>query len=321
LRSAHKAWFCFPQGRQRVPRPKLHSPIIDAAEQLNTLVEANRWLAPLAAPARRIAEIAASARSDGADAAALDLLDALVQAIADAHQGTEAAVSFRKLPKPHASVLDHVMGHARRWCGHFGLEILPRGWQFSKPLEHGELLADERVCAYFFRPDEKRGCVYRVRTFGLKQGDRTLRDCAVSVSAGAAPAGLQELEEVIKVAVDHGEEVLIDRLRGWREAAFQGTLDLVVVQFFVDFWGGLGAELREQHSDLAQDFSMKLFELLKLEFKLYPFFPAAYQDYPDGWMQRASGRSMVTGRVRRIVRPGLQDEHGQLRVPALVEVE
>lgn len=321
LRSAHRPWFCFPPAKKKLPRPNRRSAVTEAAEQMRSLAMANDWLAAVEAPAHALVEIAASGSSDGADSAAGSFLDAVVQAIADTHHGTDAAVSFRKLPKPHAAVLEQMLGHARRWCGHFGLEILPRGWSFLQPLEHGELQSDERSCAYLFRPDEKRGSVYRVRTFGLKQGDRALRECAVSVSAGAAPAGLAELEEVIKVAADHGEEVLLERLRGWREAAFQSTLDLVIVQFFVDFWGELGEELRQQHPDLARDFSMRLFDVLKLEFKLYPFYPVAYQEHPDGWLQRVSGRSMVSGRVRRILRPGLQDENGQLRVPALVDVE
>jgi hypothetical protein len=61
--------------------------------------------------------------------------------------------------------------------------------------------------------------------------------------------------------------------------------------------------------------------VLRQNWKLYPFYPVAYQDHPDGWLQRAPGRNMVTGRVRRVLRPGLQDEDGHLRLPALVEVE
>lgn len=321
IRAAGKPWFCFPPAGQVVPRRKVRSLTLDAAEQALGIVKANEWLAPLVEPAQRLTAIAGTETCDGADEAARRFLDDIVQTIAATHQGTEAANSFRKLPKHHAHVLEQVLGHFRRWCGSFGLEVLPRSWSFAKRMQFGELLDDERQCGYFFRQDEERGSVYRVRCFGLRQGERLLRECAVSVSAGPPPAGLQPLEEVIKVAADHGEEVLLERLRGWREAAFQGTLDLVIVQFYVDFWGEMGEELRQQHPDLAQEFSMRLFDLLKLELKLYPFYPVAYQDHPDGWLQRVSGRAMISGRVRRVVRPGLLDEHGQLRVPALVEVE
>lgn len=321
LRTARKPWFCFPPGRLRMPRPEIRTPSMDAATQIEALVNSNGWLTPVTPCVAALRAHAVSGQADGAEAAARSFLDCLVQTIAEAHHGTEAATSLRKLPKTHTYVLDQMLAHFRRWCGHFGMEILPRAWNFAGKLQYAELHDDERNCAFFFRADENAGSVYRVRSFGLKQGERLLSECALSVAAGPAPAGMQELDEVIKVAVDHGEEVLVARLRGWREAAFHGALDIVIVQFFVDYWGELGEELRQQHPELAHEFSLRLFDLLKLEFKLFPFFPVAYQDHPDGWLQRATGRSMVTGRVRRVVRPGLQDENGLLRVPALVEVE
>jgi hypothetical protein len=319
LRGPHKPWVCFPPGKLALPVSR--TPALDAIEKMQALVQSNGWLASVADPIEACQRVMESGSSVGADNATNRMLDAMLQAIAHEQQRADAASTQRKIPKPQTYALDQLLGHLRRWCGTYGLEVLPRKWTFSQFIQFDELQVDERECSYFFRPDEVRGCVYRVRTFGLKQGERLLWRPAVSVSAGKAPAGLQELDEVIKTAVDHGEEVLLERIRNWREAAFQGTLDMVVVQFYVDYWGDLGEELRTQHPDLAQEFSMRLFDLLKLEFRLFPFYPVAYQEHPDGWLQRVSGKSMITGRVRRIVRPGLQDEHGQLRLPALVEVE
>jgi hypothetical protein len=60
---------------------------------------------------------------------------------------------------------------------------------------------------------------------------------------------------------------------------------------------------------------------LEQEFGLATFFPAAYQDYPESWVQLPEGARMLTGRVRQVLRPGLRDRSGGLRVPARVEAE
>lgn len=129
--------------------------------------------------------------------------------------------------------------------------------------------------------------------------------------------GYAELESQAAAAGHY----LAERLRQWREAALHGTLETTAVQFHVDWWGELGEELRQRDAELAAQIANRLQFVLQHGFKLFAFSPAAYQDYPDGWVQRVGGRAMVTGRVRRVIRPGLHDDQDHLRVPALVEVE
>ena len=65
----------------------------------------------------------------------------------------------------------------------------------------------------------------------------------------------------------------------------------------------------------------RLASILERELRLRTFAPARYQEYPADWLQVVTERGMVTGRVRRVLRPGLQDEQGRLRVPAVTQVE
>jgi hypothetical protein len=130
----------------------------------------------------------------------------------------------------------------------------------------------------------------------------------------------ESLAHVLDLAPALGEPIA-DRVRQCRASLHDGAFDVAVVQLFVDFWGDLGEDARERDPSAAEEFANGLNDLLAHECRLYPFRPANFQDHPEGWVLRLPGRAMVTGRVRRIVRPGLHDDQHQLRVPALVEVE
>jgi hypothetical protein len=136
-----------------------------------------------------------------------------------------------------------------------------------------------------------------------------------------APPGFHVLRRLLHPPEGDAEAAVWNRVNEWKQAAKNGTLELAAVQFFVDFWGELGDLLRKTDPDKAREVARLLAELMPGEFKLYPFYPVAFQDYPDGWLQRLPGPNMVTGKVLRVVRPGLQDEQQHIRVPALVEVE
>ena len=108
---------------------------------------------------------------------------------------------------------------------------------------------------------------------------------------------------------------------GRREAALKGALESAAVQFYVDFWGPDGDSWRQRDPARAGQFAERLAFFLEKELRLSSFAPARYQDFPPDWLEVRAERGMVTGRVRRVLRPGLQDERGRLRVPAMVQVE
>jgi hypothetical protein len=305
IRAAEQAWFCFPKGQMSVPLPRRLSAKVEAAESIRQLVSST--------PAFRNLQ---------------PQVDALVRAgeATEKVANTELAISLldglAAIPPSSdlASALDSLLEQSRRWCAPCGWEILPRGWSFqSSPLPE-EPPREHQHVQYEFHA-APRGSIIRVKRFGLAQGDNVLRECELAVSVGPEPAGYAELAEFLTKRGPIGSKPFRERLKSWPEAAVTGTLEMVAVQFFVDFWGALGEELRSRDPESAQELSSRLIAVLRQNWKLYPFYPAAYQDHPDGWLQRAPGRNMVTGRVRRVLRPGLQDEEGHLRVPALVEVE
>jgi hypothetical protein len=137
----------------------------------------------------------------------------------------------------------------------------------------------------------------------------------------AMPEGYRDLLESVTDPANDFEDELLRRLNEWPAAAADNSLDIVAVQFYVDFWHGIHERWRRDALDHAAIFVSRLEYFLQHALGLFPFCPVTYQDFPDGWLQRIPGPPMVTGRVRRVVRPGLQDDQNQLRLPALVEVE
>jgi hypothetical protein len=301
IRAAQRPWFCFPRGRQQVPKPPQRSPALDAAEQLVRIAAAHPELHEIAAYGPAVLEVCETSRPT--EQVAAELLDALAAVSADAATADAALTALRNL------------------CAAIGLAVLPVGWTFGGQFSRHQLSDSDGDVAVLFRSDVPADVVIRVQRFGLRRDNTVVRKCAVVVSAGRAPDGFAELEDLLQKSAGDSAHAVLQRLKEWRMAALDGTLEMAAVQFFVDYWGDLGVPLRTADAGNAQEFAQRLSAVLHRGFRLFTFHPAAYQDFPDGWLQRVAGRQMTSGRVRRVVRPGLQDEHSHLRVPALVEVE
>jgi hypothetical protein len=201
-----------------------------------------------------------------------------------------------------------------------GVEVLPRGWSFAAPPHADQLRGDDGTeLIPVYRPDQPAGGVVRVKAFGVCIDGVVIRPAAVVVSAGPAPVGLAELEDVVRESLDPVAGVLRDRLRDWRTASLEGRLEAAAVELFVEFWDQLRGEWADP--DAAAAFGDRLAVVLAEEFGLTPFYPGSFRDRPDGWVQAVGGGRMATGRVREVVRPGLTDRAGELRVPARVVVE
>ncbi len=149
----------------------------------------------------------------------------------------DALVPASAASRTQSAALEEMLGALRAWAAAHELEVLPRRWSFVSPPTRDLLSPEELVGAsHVFRRNDPKGSVCRVRAFGLARKEREiLRPCVVILSAGPAPAGLAELEAMVKAPAHPAEEQLQQRLRGWCEAALEGTLDVVAVQLFVDF--------------------------------------------------------------------------------------
>jgi hypothetical protein len=304
LRAAEQEWFCFPKGRMLVPLPRPRGPRDEASEAIVQLVASADYLKELIPLAEDMLQLAQSPDEMIDSEPVLAFLDQLV--------------TIQPSPE-RVETLGAILDQLRHWCA--PSEILPRGWTYRQPINVDSLPPNEQTSQLQFDPNVPPGQIVRIQQFGLAHGEVVLRTPEITVSAGPPPAGHAELAEFVAQPDLLGGNALQQRIDSWPEAALHGTLEMVAVQFFVDFWGALGEHLRAGDPESAQELNNRLLSLLRHEWKLYPFHPVAYQDHPDGWLQRVAGRNMVTGRVRRILRPGLQDEEGHLRVPALVEVD
>ncbi|HLW65983.1 MAG TPA: hypothetical protein VKS79_11800 [Gemmataceae bacterium] len=305
VRAAEQAWFCFPKGRLFVGAPPKRSAREEAAESIRQLISSTPAIRSLEAPANAIIKASQNLEQQASVELAASFLDALA--------GIQPTAE-------NESALEAMLEQTRRWCAEFGWAILPRDWRFQSASRPQDAQPRSQHVQLEFHPAPP-GSVIRVTRFGLAQGDEVLCECELAVSAGPEPAGYADLADLLTHRTPIGGNAFRERLQAWPEAAMAGTLEMTAVQMFVDFWGALGESLRNRNREAAQEFSSRLTDVLRQNWRLYPFYPAAYQDHPDGWLQRAPGRNMVTGRVRRVLRPGLQDEEGHLRVPALVEVE
>lgn len=104
----------------------------------------------------------------------------------------------------------------------------------------------------------------------------------------------------------------------YREARQSPAPDVAIPQFYVDLW-----DTHRENADpqAFKEISEFVAGKIKKFFGLSQFFPTNYLDYQDGWVLRPPGSRMTTGRVREILRPGLQDDQGNLRIPAVCRVE
>ncbi len=214
--------------------------------------------------------------------------------------------------------LDRLLAAVRDWAAAFGFEVTPAEWSFADPPSRARLESAGVTCAPTYRNAEPVGAIVRVRQFGLKRPGAVVREATAVVSAGPAPAGYRELEDSVRTV--QAAAPLRSRLQEWRWASLDGDPSVAAVQLFVDFWGGPGVPFRDDAPEAAERFANRLGKTLTDSFGLTLFEPAALHEYPEGWVQVVGSRPAMTGRVRKVHRPGLAEGSGVLRLPAVVEV-
>jgi len=240
----------------------------------------------------------------------------LVLALLDALAASSSGPLGKLSPK-YAVWLDRVLGCVRGWAAGHGVEVMPSTWSFQSPSAVGALRQSGVTLAAVYRTEEPLGSIIRIKSFGITHREQLLRPAVVSVSAGAAPAGLVELEESL---IGSNAE-LQEHLREWRTASLEGRLESAAVEAFVLYWDRHRNSWIADQPEIAAQFDERFSAFLIENFGLAPFYPSSFQDRPAGWLQPADGTRMTTGRVREVLRPGLADRDGELRVPARVTVE
>lgn len=190
------------------------------------------------------------------------------------------------------------------WVRSFGIEVVPPG-------------GGERT-TYRFDPSAP-GTVLSLSAIGFRDHDTVLHEGIVVKSLGPKPEALIQLEASANgLPADHPLRVGVE---GLTAAAAQHYLLEAAVKLFTDYWDEAGRMLRSQRPSTADELSVRLEHYLADSLGLVSFRPTTLRSYADGWTKALPGSRLMTGRVLRLVRPGLQDQRGNLIVQAIAEVE
>lgn len=189
------------------------------------------------------------------------------------------------------------------------------GWRI---LTGSAMSPDGRVTRPVFKRDVPAGAVVRVKALGLAGEGGVVRPAEVVVSAGPPPVGLAELEALVGTGPDEALDEFREALRGLRAAGAGGYLELAATDLHQLFWDRVLPRWADPKAAAAAGDALA--GMLREAFGLLPLVPRHFRDHPPDWVSVPPGTRMVTGRVTRVLRPGLTN-NGVLRLPAVVEAE
>jgi hypothetical protein len=224
-------------------------------------------------------------------------------------------------PKVAPAQADALLDGLRRYAATHKLEILPRHWSRGAVLRREDLAADETEGAVVFFDARPAGEVVAVVRLGLS-GQGVREQSGVRISGGPAPEGYPEL---VKLAAAGGAPAadFLTKLRSWPASRLEAEdhLDIEAVDLFVAFHDPAGDPWRAADPGAAQAFGQAIGRILESAFGLVLFSPRSMQEHPPSWLDVRNSDAVVSGRVRRVLRPGLKYPDGRLRIPAIVTLE
>lgn|GEM_PF-4102350 len=214
-------------------------------------------------------------------------------------------------------LLDHLLAVAREYAGHAGIGIIPEQWSFADPVRiHAPHVIEKPV----FRNAPAAGRIVRIKRFGLAAGDLMVREAELIISAGPPPPGLTDLEDAAERIPDPAGESLRERFAGLRSASLEGFLELALTDLYTHFWDRVFPDWRVGDSEAARAFGGGLGAMVCESLGLTVYTPQHVSERPEGWVMIPPGTRISTGRVERVLRPGLHRD-GVLHVPARATVE
>jgi hypothetical protein len=205
----------------------------------------------------------------------------------------------------------------RKWGSVWKWELLPLHWDYERPVNYDANEMGQNV-RYRYSAKARSMVIAEVKQLGIREATGTVVDPAeVVVSAGLAPAGYKQLRDSLK---DANALEFVHRLEEWPSSTVNGHLDAEIIQLLSDFCGPDGDETRRLNPAEADNAYEAIMDVL-VGLNFSPFEPKTIHEYEAGAVKVIGLRPATTGRVTRVVRPGLRDKNGQLRLPAEVEVE
>ena len=191
-----------------------------------------------------------------------------------------------------------------RWLNCFGIEVIDPATALPDEVEQSSLFHPSTVGEYIGSG-----------VCGYKRGDSVLKRAKRSISAGEVPEGYDALQSAAQQwPVEHPYRAGVAKLT---DAIVGGYLLESALELFSTYWDQVHANRGEP----ARLYGEEIARFLKTSLKLETFTPQNLHEHRDGWVISTSGSRLVTGVVRRVFRPGLVDELGELRIPALAEID
>lgn len=208
---------------------------------------------------------------------------------------------------PETTVALAIVAFAR-WASAFGLTL--------KTYDQLEVGASATLRVEYVESKLERGLVAGGKGFALVSGDQVFRSAEVHISIGEVPPGLVALETVgTRLPPD---DRVREGIEGLRKAIAGEFLGEAAVELYVEFWRDPD---HVTDKALTAELSERLIAFLGAALGFEPFYPKSLNEFPNGWMHFPPGGRSFAGTVRRVHRPGLRDRDGNLRVPALVELD
>jgi hypothetical protein len=217
--------------------------------------------------------------------------------------------------------LGTLLARVRGWCATDNLDVLPPRWKQGDPLpKEGQGIE----CVLGFSSGE-RGSM-RLRSFGLRKATgEVIRPAVVELSAGAAPPLYEDVRAALHALPDHQGVTLAEAMTAWATTGAEADLKYPAMKLWSDFWTGLGHSFRESRREAFERVEGLLRAMLEDGFDLVAFYPESVRQYDTEWIETTRGSANATGRVRRVVRPGLHSRPSRgkpdLYLPAIVEAE
>ena len=229
---------------------------------------------------------------------------------------------------------DAILAQLRAWGEAVGLVVLPRIWSFADPPRAVDVPADEvlpiGMPTRFDTGQGVAGCLV-LTAFGLTGGPGGDRPARGVVSAGPPPQGFEafraELDETRSGPPTPTPESaaalesLAAGLAAWPTAAARGYLEADALDTFLKFYATLGVGYRAEAPAQYQKLAAALVTLMNEGFGQVTFEPRTHREFAEGWIEPRNPPPYQTGRVRRVLRPGLRSRTGELTSPAQVKVE
>jgi hypothetical protein len=226
--------------------------------------------------------------------------------------------------RPETAVLDDILEAMRGWASAQGLTIQPRSWSFASPPPVDRLESEPEglgAPVAGFTPDAPVG-TYRLVDLGWSGPEGIPpRPVRFTLSAGPAPVHYEELRARLAAATDWPEaRGLLSELDEWprRRIDSEDSLRFAAEHFFDSFWKAAGPPpLNGDREPIAG----LLGRMLLQGFGLETFFPTSTREYDRDCIKVLERGTWNTGRVSRVVRPGLRSAVDGVSYQALVDVE